>query len=62
MDFNQLLKVSQCGAAAVGSSAQRSGARFNPSRPPSIDRPIAGFPEYLVKVHNPAPTKSRQYQ
>jgi hypothetical protein len=37
------------GEAAVGASAERSEARFNPSRPPPIDRPPAGLPEYLLK-------------
>ena len=36
---------------AVGASAQRSEARFNPSRPPPIDRPVKLSPDEFVKPH-----------
>ena len=36
---------------AVGPSAERSEARFNPSRPSPIDRPVNLSPDAFVKPH-----------
>ena len=59
MDWSQPLpgitNFNEIAHPSVGASAQRSGARFNPSCPPPIDRPAANpttYPAYTLKTHN----------